>query len=82
MTLINKILKAHSNKPSDYSRLYTPTAEIIEQIADDYAINFAEWINRVSYRSSDNSWWLTQNSGDIKKTTEELLEIFKNEKGL
>jgi len=37
MKLIDKIQKAHSNKPSDYSRLYTPTAEIIEQIADDYA---------------------------------------------
>jgi hypothetical protein len=49
---------------------------------DQFAIEFGEWINRVSYRSSDNSWWLTQNSGDIKKTTEELLEIFKKEKEL
>lgn len=37
MKLIDKIQKAHSNKPTDYSRVYNPTAEIIEQIADDYA---------------------------------------------
>jgi hypothetical protein len=43
MSLIDKIQKAHSNKPTDYSRLYTPTAEIIEKIADDYAIEFMNW---------------------------------------
>ena len=53
-----------------------------EQIADNYAIEFAEWINRVSYRSFDGNWYLTQIDEDIKKTTEELLEIFKKEKGL
>ena len=67
MKLIDKIQKAHSNKPSDYSKVYTPTAEIIEQIADDYAIKFAYWL-------------LTEK--DETKTIKELLEIYKNEKGL
>ena len=49
---------------------------------DDYAIEFAQWINSVSYRSFDGNWYLTQIDEDIKKTTEELLEIFKKEKGL
>ena len=69
MKLIDKIQKAHSNKPSDYSRLYTPTAEIIEQIADDYAIEFAEW-----YLNSNHFIQLLD--------TKELLEIYKKQKGL
>jgi len=68
MKLINKIQKAHSNKPSDYSRLYTPTAEIIEQIADDYAIEFADFV-------------INDLSNEVY-TTKQLLEIFKKEKGL
>jgi hypothetical protein len=69
MKLIDKIQKAHSNKPSDYSRVYNPTAEIIEQIADDYAIEFAEWLIENKILSS-------------KMPTKELLEMFKKEKGL
>jgi len=42
MTLIDKIQNAHSNKISDYSKIYTPTAEVIEKIADDYAIEVLE----------------------------------------
>ena len=49
---------------------------------DEFAIGFADWINRVSYRSFDGNWYLTQIDEDIKKTTEELLEIYKDEKGL
>jgi hypothetical protein len=69
MKLIDKIQKAHSNKPSDYSRVYSPTAEIIEKIADDYAIEFAEWL-------------LNSNHFIQLLDTKELLEIFKNEKKL
>jgi hypothetical protein len=49
-----------------------------QKIADDYAIEFADYINRNSYRSFNGGWYLTH----IKKTTEEMLEIFKKEKGL
>lgn len=58
------------------------SAHYCEKIADDYAIEFAQWINSVSYRSFDGNWYLTQIDEDIKKTTEELLGIFKKEKGL
>jgi hypothetical protein len=46
---------------------------------EEFAIEFAEWINRVSYRSFDGNWYLTQIDKDIKKTTKELLEIYKEE---
>ncbi len=42
----------------------------LEKIADDYAIEFAEWINVNAYKYP------------TKTTTKELLEIFKKEKGL
>jgi hypothetical protein len=58
--------------------------EYLEQVADDFAIEFAQWINSVSYRSFDGNWYLTQNDNDddIKITTKELLEIYKKEKEL
>jgi hypothetical protein len=39
------------------------------EIADDYAIEFAEWVDK-------NAYWLAT------KRIDELLEIFKKEKGL
>lgn len=67
MTLREKIQNAHSNKISDYSKIYTPTAEVIEKIADDYAVEFAEWV---------------ECSKTYYTPMKELLEIFKKEKGL
>jgi hypothetical protein len=82
MKLIDKIQKAHSNKPSDYSRLYTPTAEIIEQIADDFAIGFAEWLANSYYSYNFGIKMFEHRNKEIYKTTKELLEIYKKEKGL
>lgn len=45
-----------------------------EQIADDYAMLFAEWL--VDYFDEDES------CKDWDKCTKQLLEIFKKEKGL
>ena len=73
MKLIDKIQKAHSNKPSDYSRLYTPTAEIIEKIADDYAIEFARF-----YKMANNNEYHLYPNASI----EEHLDIFKKERNL
>lgn len=58
-------------------------AEICEQIADDYAIEFAEWkdINCIYY----DGWNIRVPLGDKYSdvyTNEELLKIFKKEKGL
>jgi len=74
MKLIDKIQKAHSNKPSDYSRLYNPTAEIIEKIADDYAIEFAEWYLNLYNEDIENAF--------DNNSPKELLEIYKNERNL
>ena len=74
MTLIDKIQEAHSNKLSDYSTIYTPTAEVIEKIADDYAVNFAEWYL--------NLWLTNDDSFFHDYSSHELLEIYKEEKGL
>lgn len=50
------------------------------QIADEFAIEFAEWL-RVNYYDSGESWteW---NSDDNTYSSKELLQIFKKEKGL
>jgi hypothetical protein len=67
---------------------FFPIESLEKQIAinqeeqDEFTIEFANYINRVSYRSFDGNWYLTQKDEDIKKTTEELLELFKKEKGL
>jgi hypothetical protein len=46
-----------------------------EQIADDYAIEFAQWMAK--------EYWLNSSGKYLKYTrTSELLEIFKKEKGL
>jgi hypothetical protein len=73
MKLIDKIQKAHSGKLSDYSKIYTPTANAIERISDDYAVEFLNWYISIS-SIMDKKY--------IGKTSKELLEIFKIEKGL
>jgi hypothetical protein len=74
MKLIDKIQKAYSNKPTDYSRVYNPTAEIIEKIADDYAIEFAEWYL--------NLWQTDDDSSFDNNSPKELLEKYKKERNL
>lgn len=73
MKLIDKIQKTHSGKLSDYSKIYMPTANSIERIADDYAIDFLNWYISIS-SIMDKKY--------IGKTSKEILEIFKIEKGL
>ena len=73
MKLIDKIQEAHSGKLSDYSTIYTPTAEVIEKIADEFAIEFAEWLKKEGYIIE-----LMKGS----RATNKLLQIFKKEKGL
>jgi hypothetical protein len=68
MKLVNKIQQADSGKLSDNSKIYTPTAEVIKKIADEYAIGFAYWCEWRNDRAF--------------KTFEELLEIYKKEKDL
>ena len=81
MKLVDKIQEAHSNKLSDYSKIYTPTANVIEGIADEFAIEFAEWVgkNTITYH---NGKFRMKTLTPVFRTTEQLLERFKREKGL
>lgn len=51
----------------------------IETIADDYAIEFLDWIEDKNFQVYSNGWSNYQYS---KKNSKELLKIFKKEKGL
>ncbi len=57
--------------------------EKFEKIADDYAIEFAEWKDNNQYvRLIDGNWVSLIIDIDAIYTSKELLEIFKKEKGL
>jgi hypothetical protein len=53
-------------------------------IADEFAIGFAEWMNktenRLGYHEGKNKWYHFDSGKWI--TTKELLEIYKKEQGL
>jgi hypothetical protein len=59
-------------------------AEECEQIADDYAIEFAEWTSfyRDKNRNVHGNMLHAKSKYDDTYTTKELLEIFKREKKL
>jgi hypothetical protein len=83
MKLIDKIQQTNSGKPTDYSKIYTPTAELIEKITDEFAVEFAEWIERKNYwYAKDVNCYYKYGGKQSKYTTKELLELFKKEKGL
>ena len=54
----------------------------LEQVADDFAIGFGQWLVSNCYSEDDMYWWLIKTNGDVRKSTKELLEIYKKEKGL
>lgn len=58
--------------------------EKCEKIADDYAIEFAEWADDNYFRMGRTNLWgeSTDWENNIKITTKELLEIYKKEKEL
>jgi hypothetical protein len=52
------------------------------KIADDYAIEFVEWLVRFgNVRATNGNWIITMDFND-PLTTKEALELFKKEKGL
>ena len=63
---------------SDDLNLSNLEADECEKIADDFAIGFAEWVN-------DNCWNIESDRylyQDDQYRTNQLLEIYKKEKGL
>jgi hypothetical protein len=71
MTLREKFGEA-TNKGIYYVIPIIEDAEIIEQIADDFAVGFAEWVLREQFVLGFNS----------DQSIKELLQIYKKEKGL
>ena len=61
------------------------TIDDLEKIADDYAIEFAEWCDDNYFKNGkgNSNWSASMDWDDNEKfTTKELLEIFKKEKQL
>jgi hypothetical protein len=56
--------------------------EECEQIADDFAIGFAEFLINYNYHPIHKVWIRYDKMANEKYTTKELLEIYKKEKGL
>lgn len=56
-------------------------AEECQLIADDYAIEFAEYL-RINYYETINNCWVSWDNDKDPKTSGEILKIFKKEKGL
>jgi hypothetical protein len=56
--------------------------ETFMRIADDYAIEFAEWLNTNYFQIVGKKVWSKNLGYDVCYTAKELLEIFKKEKGL
>jgi hypothetical protein len=67
----NIIKKQQTDRPTE-----------IEQIADDFAIEFIEWCGLRTVQITKSEWanWLPNANGSL--STKELLEIYKKEKGL
>jgi hypothetical protein len=65
-------------------KFYIETSKELEEIADDYAIEFSEWCDDNYFRLGNTSFWIKSLAlaDKDKITTKELLEIFKKEKGL
>jgi hypothetical protein len=78
MTLKEKILS--DNYLEDYDNPITDyQVDIIVERADDYAIEFAEWLGTNNYKKYSNGW---ANIFTKATSEKELLKIFKKEKGL
>jgi hypothetical protein len=73
MTLKEKFQEEPVVVYKDSYKLTNQSAELLEQIAEEFAIGFAEWLRGYRY---DNAEIYHISS------TKELLEIYKKEKGL
>jgi hypothetical protein len=85
MTLEEKI-RPHTKSWDCYNDeplKYNHTRKVLK-IADEFAIDFAEWCDNNYFRMGNTSFWAESMDwdNDNKFTTKELLEIYKKEKGL
>lgn len=65
-----------------YTSYYKKSNELdkMVELADDYAIEFAEWLVKFGVRTTNGNWIINLDFGAL--TTKEALELFKKEKGL
>ena len=76
MTLKEKFLNSPCEKGFVNTNVYRAESNV--KIADDYAIEFAEWVCGNCFNIFNNRFLYK----DEEYSTKELLEIFKEEKGL
>ena len=66
-----------------FGGLSNNTANELEKIADEYAIEFAEWVEKLPPDRKVSAW---SKSGEFRglftMDNEQLLQLFKKEKGL
>ena len=65
-----------------FGGLRTETADQLEQIAEEFAIEFAIFIQDYNYHKSHDVWLNSFNFLGKKFTSQDLIEKFKQEKGL
>ena len=80
MTLVEKFHQWLNTEPFSSKDRPTLREAQCEQIADDYAIEFAEWLRQKTAQVKGNRYKLFSDFEIY--TLKELLEIFKKEKGL
>lgn len=68
--------------PKEFGGMQEPLLTDCEQIADDYAIEFAEWCNDNFLQILGKNLWTKSILIEKTYNAKELLEIFKKEKGL
>jgi hypothetical protein len=83
-TLKSKIYWSITNDGSTKGcGLAMKNAENIENLFDNYAIEFAEWLDKLTPRQRVSVWSKNgESKGLFNMDNEQLLEIFKKEKGL
>ena len=71
------ILDSYEKEDISYSRMN----EMFNELAEQFAIGFAEWLYRYDNTRLPNGNWIIK-LGLKPYTSEEVLEIYKKEKGL
>jgi len=83
MTLKERFKSLNTSFGADV-KYYHHNINKCEKIADEFAIEFSEW-NSYKYKYLPNKGWFSSSyelEMDIFKTSKELIQIFKKEKGL
>ena len=78
----NQFLWLSKQEMNELINIVNQAKEMEKQQQNEFAIGFGQWLVSNCYSEDDIYWWLIKTGGDVRKSTEELLEIYKKEKGL